>query len=820
MKISYNWLKEYTNLPLNPEEISILLTDTGLEVDGMEIYESIKGGLKGLVVGEVLSCEKHPDADKLSLTTVHIGNQLILPIVCGAPNVQKGQKVIVATIGTELYAGEEPFTIKKSKIRGKESEGMICAEDEIGVGSGHDGILVLPENSPVGMPACEYFKVTQDICIEIGLTPNRSDATSHIGVARDLVAAYNVRNNQNQKIQYPSVEHFLVTNDALPIEVSIEDTEACPRYSGLTIKGVKVGPSPEWLEHKLKAVGIRPINNIVDATNFVMMEMGQPLHAFDYAKIKGQKIIVKKANEGEKFLCLDSVERTLSASNLMICNESENMAIAGVFGGLDSGVTTNTVDLFLESAYFNAVSVRKTARFHGLNTDASFRYERGCDPNITIYALKRVALLIQEIAGGVVSSDIIDHYPTPIEPKKVLIHLKQVRSLIGKEIPEDILLNILKELEMEFRCVEEDCWEVCVPTNKVDVYREADITEEILRIYGYNNIELTGRLQYSINTLKKPDPEAIQELISNFLTAQGASEIMNNSLVNQQNVLKCLKVDEDELTPIANPLSMELNCMRPSLLLGGLSSISYNINRKIENIKFYEFGKTYKKNKDAQDTDSVTKKYNEEHRLGIWISGDLFPESWQKHQPISSNFYYIKGLVRSILTMLRIDLNKLQEENIQDSVLTQGLSYSLNTKEIARFGKVSKSTCNFFGIKQDVFFADINWDLALKHTNPNPVQYQEISKFPEVRRDLALLVDEQITFGQIEKIAFKSEKTLLKQVNLFDVYQGKNLAEGKKSYAVSFILQDKDKTLTDKQIDKIMEKITKNICDELHASLR
>lgn len=817
MKISYNWLKSYVDIDLAVEEVSFLLTDCGLEVEGIEEYESVKGGLKGLVIGQVLSCEKHPDADKLSLTKVNIGNDEILSIVCGAPNVAANQKVVVATVGTTLYSGEESFVIKKSKIRGQESVGMICAEDEIGLGHSHDGILVLPQDVEVGTLAADYFKVERDYVFEIGLTPNRSDATSHIGVARDLVAALRTRKKENLRLTYPKVENFIVNNNSLPITVEVLDTENCPRYTGISISGIKVEESPEWIQNRLKAIGIRPINNIVDITNFVLMETGQPLHAFDAAKV-GSKVVVRPAKTGEKFISLDGVERELQSSNLMICNANEPMCIAGVFGGAKSGVSVDTKSIFLESAYFNPISIRKTARMHGLHTDASFRYERGGDPQITEYALKRAALLICEIAGGEISSNITDVYPTPIECKEVLLTFSHVDSLIGKKIENAEIREILHSLEMEIVNGNETACLVRVPTNKADVYREVDIIEEILRIYGFNNIELTEHLSYALNYPPKPNPETVQNEIADFLTHNGFAEIMNNSLTKPEYAEKCLGIDTENIVFLANPLSRELNCMRSTLLGGGMESIAYNCNRKNSDIKMYEFGRIYSKN-NTEEGASVSKRYSENVRLGIFMSGNMGAESWESSTE-KVNFYKLKAYVHGIMTILRLDDLKLNSEVITDSIFSEGLAYSANGKCFVRFGKVKASICKYFDCKQEVFCADFDWDRVLRLFPKKGIEYREIAKFPEVRRDLALLLDKHISFETLEKIAFQSEKSLLKSVNLFDVYEGDKLPEGKKSYALSFILQDEEKTLTDKQIEKVMEKLRKAFEEQTAAKLR
>ncbi|MDR2908018.1 MAG: phenylalanine--tRNA ligase subunit beta [Bacteroidales bacterium] len=816
MKISYNWLKQYANITQTPEELSILLTDCGLEVESVEYVESIRGGLKGVVVGEVMTCEKHPDADKLNVTTVNVGQPDLLHIVCGAPNVAAGQKVPVATIGTMIYKGDEAFEIKKSKLRGQPSEGMICAADELGLGDDHDGIMVLATSTPVGTLAADYFKIETDAVFEIGLTPNRNDATSHIGVARDVIAAINAKALGNAKLSYPDLSQFKVDNTNRPIQVMVENADDCPRYSGLTISDIQVKESPEWLKNRLKAVGLRPINNIVDVTNFVLMEYGQPLHAFDVAKISGQQVIVKKLSNGTLFKTLDGVERKLNGSELMICNANEGMCIAGVFGGEKSGVSEQTTAIFLESAYFNPVSIRKTSKLHGLKTDASFRYERGADPNITIDALKRAALLIKEVAGGTVSSEIVDVYPTEIAPKTVAFSYENMNRLLGNDIPKEAVLNILQSLEIgvngEFPNLNLE-----IPTNKADVYREVDVIEEILRIYGFNRISNAGTTQMSFSHSSKPDREKAYNLIADFLTHNGFAEIMNNSLTKAEHSEKVNGFDANLNVTIANALSNELDVMRQSLLFGGLSSVAYNCNHQLTDLKFYEFGTVYQKNTTAEADAPVTKKYKENQRLAIFVSGNKRSENWQR--PLEKvDFNYLKSVVNTLFSKLRLEHFKV--EKTVPAYFSEGLTYNLNGKPVAAFGKLSKSTLKYFDIKQEVYFADIAWNDLLKAMPKKPVVYKEIAKQPEVRRDLALLVDKHITFSEIEAIAFNTEKNLLQSVNLFDVYEGDNLPDGKKSYAVSFILQDAEKTLDEKRISNVMEKMMKQMGDKLGAVIR
>ncbi len=820
MKVAYGWLRQYADFDLSVEEVSSLLTDCGLEIDAVEEVESIRGGLKGIVTGKVLTCEPHPDSDHLHLTTVDVGQEEPLPIVCGAANVAAGQKVVVATVGTVLYDGEESFTIKKSKLRGKDSYGMICAEDEIGVGTRHEGIMVLPEDTPVGMPAAEYFKLQSETVFEIGLTPNRSDATSHIGVVRDLVALENIRNNRALAVKYPSVSEFR-SGHGLQITVDVQDKENCPRYAGLCIKGVKVQPSPEWLQKRLASVGLRPINNVVDVTNFILMEMGQPMHAFDIAKIKGNRIVVRRAREGERMVTLDGVERKLGLQNLMICNESEPMCIAGVFGGADAGVSDSTTDVFLESAYFNPVSIRKTAREHGLNTDASFRYERGADPDICLYALKRAALLLAEVSGGETASEIIDIYPSPIVRPEVEFCLDYLNRLVGEEITGEEVKRVLESLEMEVEMIPasqpaQTRFKVRVPLNKPDVTRPADVVEEFLRIYGYNRIESGNRITYGMRLQKSAEPERTVTHVSEFLSHNGFDEIMNNSLCAETHIET---FHLENVVRMLNPLSKEMSILRPVLLFGGLSSIVYNLHHKQTNIRFYEFGRTYATVSGAEASASVTEKFREENHLGLWLCGADHEELWQ-HTPRSFDFYALKSYAEKICGLLRINMAKIRCTELQDDYFAYGLQWEMAGKPAVKIGEVKPSVCALFDIKVPVFHADFNWDVVLKAMPKKAPEYKEVNRFPEVRRDLALLVDSNVKFAQIEEIARKNEKNLLREVSLFDVYEGKNLPEGKKSYAVSFILQDEGKTLTDKQIEKTMERISSALQAGLGCTLR
>jgi phenylalanyl-tRNA synthetase beta chain len=815
MKISYNWLKNYINTDLSIEKISTILTDTGLEVEGIEEFESVKGGLEGLVIGQVTSCSKHPDADRLSVTKVNIGTDEELPIVCGAPNVAEGQKVVVATVGTTLYSGDESFKIKKAKMRGEPSEGMICAEDEIGLGTSHDGIMVLDDSAIIGTPAKEYFNIETDTVFEIGLTPNRIDGASHIGTARDLAAF--LSQTKKTELVKPSVDDFKVDNNNLPIEIIVENQEACPRYTGVTVSNVKVGPSPEWLQNRLKAIGLKPINNLVDISNYVLHETGQPLHFFDADKINGNKVIIRTLPEATPFVTLDDQERKLSANDLMICNENNGMCIAGVFGGTTSGVSENTKNVFIESAHFNSVFVRKTAKRHDLHTDASFRFERGSDPNITVYALKRAALLIKEIAGGEISSEIVDVYPMPVADYKVDLTFHNLKRLIGKEIPKDKVKNILESLDIKIVSEDDEKLSLEVPTYRVDVLREVDVIEEILRIYGYNNIEISEHVNSSLSYSQKPDKENIQNTVSDILTGNGFNEIMCNSLTKADyyNDLETFK--PENLVKIFNPLSNDLNVMRQTLLFGGLESVMYNRNRRNPDLILYEFGNCYYKNE--SESENPLKKYSEEQHLALFITGNKTEESWiTKQEPTS--FFVLKSYVENILERLGFDLNQIEAEDISSDIFTEGLTYKYNKNQVVNFGIVHKKLLKAFDIDAPVYYAEFSWNTVLKITAKNSIRYTEISKYPEVRRDLALLVDKDVRFSSIKELAQRSERKLLKKVSLFDVFEGEKLGANKKSYAVSFILQDEHKTLTDKQIDKIVNNFIRVFEKELGAQIR
>jgi phenylalanyl-tRNA synthetase beta chain len=806
MKISLNWLKKYVQLDKTPEEISEILTDIGLEVEGLEEYQTIKGGLEGIVVGKVLTCEKHPGADKLSKTTVDLGDGNPTPIVCGAPNVATGQTVVVATVGTTLYSGDESFKIKKSKIRGEVSEGMICAEDELGLGTSHDGIMVLPDEVVAGTPASKHFKIESDYVFEIGLTPNRADAMSHFGVARDLMAYLSVNGGANYEL--PSVDAFENTVTDEPINLEVVSPELCPRYTGLVIKDVKIAPSPEWMQHALKAIGLTPINNIVDITNYVLHETGQPLHAFDLSEIKGNTVSVRTMPEKTKFTTLDEEERELSEKDLMICNAENGMCIAGVFGGLTSGIKDTTTDLFLESAYFNPVSVRKTAKRHALNTDSSFRFERGIDPNGAMYALKRATMLIQELAGGTIASKTYDTNPAEVPGFEIKLSIDKVQKLIGKEIPSETILSILSALEMTIEKETEDVYKITVPPYRVDVQRQEDLIEDILRIYGYNNVEIPTTIKSALVYSNDVDAETPKNAVADYLVGNGFHEIMCNSLTK-----KDYYKESENLVEILNPLSNDLNVMRASLIFGGLESATKNINHKRPNIKFFEFGNTYHFDKEKE----ALKKYSEESELMLMVSGKKSAVNWNTPDS-EADYFFLKSHIAGVLTKLNIPADKLKEEKYSDDVIT-GLSITFNGKQVACFGMVNSKTAKAFDVDAPVYVATLKWGYLIS-AKKQKTQFSELPKFPEVKRDLSLLLDESVTFEQIKTIAQKTEKKLLKDVSLFDVFTGKGVPEGKKSYAVSFILQDTNKTLVDKQIDKVMNNLIRSYQHQLNAELR
>jgi len=819
MNISYNWLKQYINIDVTPDALSKALTSIGLEVGGVEEVQTVKGGLEGLVIGEVLTCGAHENSDHLHVTTVNVGAGEPLQIVCGAPNVAAGQKVVVATVGTKLYSGDESFSIKRSKIRGVESLGMLCAQDEIGIGTSHDGIIVLPADVQVGTLAKDYYGIKSDYLLEVDITPNRVDAASHFGVARDLAAFFALKDKSVQ-LTRPSVDAFAVQNTNLTIPVVVENTDACPRYSGVTISGVTVTESPEWLKNYLQIIGLRPINNIVDATNFVLHELGQPLHAFDADKIKGGEVRVKNMPEGTVFTTLDGVERKLNAADLMICNAENAMCIGGVFGGLDSGVTETTKNVFLESAYFNPVTIRKTARRHGLNTDASFRFERGCDPTNTIYVLKRCALLIQEVAGGQISSEIVDVYPEEVKPFVVELSLRKINSLIGKEIGKENIETILAALEMKIVSQNEEGYVLHVPVYRVDVQRDVDVIEDILRIYGYNNVEIGDTLKSNLSFGTKPDSYKLQHLISEQLTAQGFNEVLNNSLTKGGYYTDLTSYPAANSVKMLNPLSSDLNVMRQTMLFGGLENIARNINRKNADLKFYEFGNCYYYNAENKKEGEALSAYSEDFHLGLWLTGNKRTQSWVAAEEKSS-IYELKAFVENVFVRLGFTMRKLVVGEYANDLLSEALTvYTRSGKQLAVYGIVSPKIRKMMDIDAEVYFADLNWNAILAELGDQKVRYTELAKFPEVKRDLALLLDKSVSFAEIEKIAFETERKLLKSVNLFDVYEGKNLEEGKKSYAVSFVLQDETKTLTDGQIEPIMKKLQGNFETKLGAKLR
>ena len=820
MNISYNWLKEYLDFDLQPEEVAAALTSIGLETGGVEEVQTIKGGLEGLVIGEVLTCEPHPNSDHMHITTVNLGQGEPVQIVCGAPNVAAGQKVVVATIGTKLYDGDECFTIKKSKLRGVESNGMICAEDEIGIGTDHNGIIVLPQDAVVGTPAKEYYNIKSDYVLEVDITPNRVDATSHFGVARDL-AAYLKQAGKEAELKRPSVDSFRIEDNTPGIQVEVENTEACLRYSGVTIKGVTVKESPDWLKNCLSLIGLRPINNVVDVTNYILHGMGQPLHSFDADKIKGGKVIVKSAVEGTKFVTLDGVERTLTARDLMICNTEEPMCIAGVFGGLDSGVVETTTNVFLESATFHPTWVRKTARRFGLNTDASFRYERGLDPNVTLYILKYAAKLIQEVAGGTITGEIQDVYPNPVSPYRVNVTYNKINTLIGKEIPVETVKSILGSLEMEIVSEDAEGLTVDVPVYRIDVQRDVDVIEDILRIYGYNNIEFSDSLKSNLSYKTPTDHSyAMQNLISEQLCGCGFNEILNNSLTRSAYYDELTTYPASHCVMLMNPLSADLNCMRQTLMFGGLENIEHNIKRKNSNIRFFEFGNCYDFNKENKKEDVVLAEYSEDYKLGLWVYGNRVENSWA-HPTEKSSVYELKAYVENILARLGVNMQKVVFGQLSNDIYSSALSITTASgRSLGTLGIVNRKIAKAMDIEGEVYFAELSWTALMKETKKNKVTFSDISKFPAVKRDLALLIDKSVSFAEIQKIASESERKLLKNVELFDVYEGKNLPQGKKSYAVSFFLQDETKTLNDKQIDAIMKKIQTNLEQKLGASLR
>lgn len=820
MNISFNWLKQYVDTERSAEEIARILTDIGLEVEGLEKIETVRGGLKGVVVGEVVTCTKHPDSDHLNITTVDVGAEAPLQIVCGASNCRQGLKVLCATVGTVLYpnGGDEEFKIKRSKIRGVESLGMLCAEDELGIGSDHAGIMELSADARVGQPAAEYLKIEDDYVIAIGLTPNRIDAASHIGVARDIVAWMKSR-GEKAELKWPSVEAFAVDNHELTVAVEVENREAAPRYTGLTVKGCKIGPSPEWMQNRLRAVGINPKNNLVDITNYINFELGQPLHAFDADKIEGGRIVVRTCQEGTRFVTLDGVERTLTAEDLMICSAERPMCIAGVFGGLDSGISDTTTDVFIESAYFNPVWVRKTAKRFGLNTDSSFRFERGVDPNIQIYALKRAALLMKELAGGQIASEVFDSRPQAVEPFRVEVSPERVCALVGKEIPSEVQRRIIESLEMRIEAETDGVWTVAVPPYRVDVQREADVVEDILRIYGYNNVEIPQRVRSTLSYAPKPDKNKIANRAADMLTANGFMEIMSNSLTKKAYYEGSTTCPAERCVEIINPLSADLNVLRQTLLFNMLEAVELNVNRRNGDLKLYELGNCYFYDAAAGNGEDSLAPYSENYRLAVAVTGLAGQPSWNA-SAVKSSFFTLRGAVERLLRSFGVDLYALKCEALESDLFDEAVRFAVNGKELVRMGVVARKQTRRFDLKQEVYFAEIDFDLLVKTLRKHRTQAEELSKFPEVKRDLALLVDRSVNFATLREIAFQAEKKLLKSVALFDVYEGDKLPEGKKSYALSFILEDKTRTLDDRTIEKTMANLTRQFEQRAGAQVR
>lgn len=818
MKISYSWLNEYLEINSDPKDVAEILTNIGLEVEGIEIFEKVKGGLEGLVIGEVKTCEKHPGADRLYVTTVDVGENRVLNIVCGAPNVRAGQKVIIAEPGTTLYKDDNSFLIKKTKIKGIDSEGMICAEDEIGIGTSHDGIMVLDDKAPTGMPIKKYFKIEKDTVFEIDLTPNRIDGASHYGTARDLKAY--LSQEKEVKLQLPDVSAFKTENNNYPIDISIENTVSCKRYAGVTVTGVKIAPSPDWLQTRLSSISLNPINNIVDITNFILHELGQPLHAFDADKLAERKIIVKNLPEGTTFTTLDGIEHKLSSEDLMICDGKRAVAMAGVFGGLYSGVTGETKNIFIESAYFNPVYVRRTSKRHGIITDSSFHFERGVDPNMTVVAIKRAALLMKELAGGTISSEVIDVYPEPVKHFEVKISYKNVDRLVGKQIEREKIKKILHSLEIDILDENRDQLLVSVPPYRVDVTREADVIEEILRIYGYNNIEFSENLNSNISYTTKPDRERIVNIASDYLSNNGFNEIMSNSLTKSDYYKQLTSYKSEALVRLYNPLSSDLDVMRQTMLFGGLEAIAYNLNRRMTSLRFYELGSCYFYSTDEAKSDPLGK-YSEEQHFTLFITGSKYESNWIMKEEKSS-YYQLKSYVENLFTRLGYKMDDFKIDNIRrkSDIYIDGLSYSLNNDIMVEFGIIHNSLTKDFGIKENVFYCDIYWDNVIKNLKIRNIEFRKLPKYPEVRRDLSMLLNNSVTFEQIKKLAFKTEKYFLKRINLFDVYTGDKIEKSRKSYAVSFILQDLKKTLTDKQIDGIMNNIASVFTKELGAEIR
>lgn len=819
MKISLNWLKQYISFDLPPIEIGKLLTNCGLEVESIDIFESVKGGLKGLVVGEVLTCEKHPDSDHLHVTTVNIGAETILNIVCGASNVDAGQKVIVATIGTTLYSDDSSFVIKKSKIRGVHSEGMICAEDEIGIGTSHDGIMVLPDDASVGMLASEYFKIESDYVFEIGLTPNRSDATSHFGVARDLYAVLKHNKIPCSPLFLPSTIDIIPSSKNHKIDIEVKNSIACPRYSGLCFEQVLVKESPDWLKNRLKSIGIRPVNNIVDITQYVMFEIGQPLHAFDSDYITGNQVVVKNLPTDTPFITLDGNKIKLHEEDLMICNVEEGICIAGVYGGINSGVTEKTTNIFIESACFNSVSVRKTSKRHHLKTDASFRFERGCDPDVTLYALKRAANLIQNLTGAVLVSEIIDIYPSEIEKQTIPLSISEVTKLIGKQIEFNTITTILHNLGFEISHHDTNQLLVTVPLNKTDVTRPVDLIEEILRIYGYNNIEIPKTFSYTPNLKAEFSISNLQKSVSLYLTSVGFFEIMNNSLTKNAYAKDYDFINEQEIIHLVNPLSSDLNAMRQTLLFTGLETIVRNVNNRNQNLQLFEFGKTHHLNTNTNKGDDVILRFLEQDRLAIFLTGKRIEESWNQNG-VDVDFFYLKNIIKNILIKTHFPIQEIISKTTTSEQFLENLVYEYNGDQIAQFGQLHPRILKNFDLKKPLFYAEINFRLLFSNSQNRPIHYVHIPTYPSVKRDLALVIDKSISYSTLEDIAFKHGTSKLKKVALFDVYEGEKLKEGKKSYALNFIIQNDEKTLTDEEINKVMNKLIAAFERECGATLR
>jgi phenylalanyl-tRNA synthetase beta chain len=822
MTTSLNWLKQYIDINLSPAETGDLLTSLGLEVEGMEEIETIKGGLEGIVVGEVKECVKHPDADKLSLTKVDVGGKELLQIVCGAPNVAAGQKVMVATIGTKLYPAEgEPFTIKKGKIRGEASEGMICAEDELGIGNDHSGIIVLPEDTAIGMAGRDYYQVENDVVYEIGLTPNRSDATCHLGVARDLAAALKIQHGGSGEVKVPSITDFKIDNHDLPVEVVVENTEACPRYAGISIKGVTIGESPDWLKNRLLAIGVRPISNIVDITNFILHELGQPLHAFDLDEIAGRKVIVKTLPEGTKFLSLDEQERTLRGEDLMICDgDSKGMCIGGVFGGLNSGVKDATKNIFLESAHFNAKWIRRSSTRHDLRTDAAKVFEKGSDPNVCVYALKRAAAMIVELAGGEIASEVVDIYPNPIEPVKIEVTYDYVNRLIGASISPKEINAILVALGMDILSENAEGFTVAVPTNKADVTRPADVVEEILRVFGLDNVPVPNQMRSSMIERETPDPNEIRSAIGDLLAANGFHETMALSLSESRYYRDILPLEEKELVWVNNTSNVHLDIMRPTMLFSGLEAVLHNQNRQQSDLKLFEFGKTYVRKESGEDAEAdVRQLFEEREHLTLFLTGQRWEESWRNTTKQEADYFTLKSFVDNVLA--RLGLAGYQQTVEQGGIFAYNMNYHRGAKSLVKFGKIAPKTCKQIGIKTQVFYADFDWGALVKAAKKNSISMTELNRFPTMRRDLALVIGNTVKFADLATLAGKVGKKLIKDINLFDVYEDEErLGKDKKSYAISFTFENTERTLNDKEVDKVMNELIRTYEEKMGAVIR